>query len=373
MTSELARPGKVSEPKRHQTILIVDDEKVIRDLCEKALKDFKVYHAGSCNEALLVYERERCDLILTDVMMPGGNGLELLKRVKEVDPTVVVIIMTGFAEKEVILNALKEGADDFINKPLNLLQLKTAIEKSLAKKKLKEELSNLKQLDRMKSNFLSLISHKLRTPITSISLFLQNLQRGVIDCSDPEFKRTVQLINAEAGYLGRLVADLLTFSKVMIGNEGLQLQPCDLKEILAEALQDSREAQSKPGVEAELVCDALPVMALDHDKVTFAVRQIVDNAFKFSGEQGHVTINLRNAGSSIFIVVSDSGLGIPRSEIPKVFEKFYQIDPDNTGQVRGFGLGLFYAREFIHQHGGSINLDSQPGLGTTVTVSLPIQ
>jgi signal transduction histidine kinase len=88
---------------------------------------------------------------------------------------------------------------------------------------------------------------------------------------------------------------------------------------------------------------------------------------------GHVTISLLDAEDHVCVLVSDTGVGIPRDEIPKVFEKFYQIDPGNTGQVRGFGLGLFYAREFIRLHGGSISLDSQPGLGATVTVTLPLQ
>ena len=122
------------------TILVVDDEPVIRELCEKALNGYRVFQAGTCKDAVSVFENETIDLMLTDVMMPGCTGLDLLRKIKEIDPTTVVIIMTGFVEKEVILGALKEGADDFINKPLNLLQLKTAVEKALAKKVLKEEL-----------------------------------------------------------------------------------------------------------------------------------------------------------------------------------------------------------------------------------------
>jgi signal transduction histidine kinase len=114
-------------------------------------------------------------------------------------------------------------------------------------------------------------------------------------------------------------------------------------------------------------------MSLDRAKITFALQQIIDNAYKFSSDLGTVSISLFNGGDKVCVLVSDSGVGIPREEISKVFEKFYQIDPHNTGQVRGFGLGLFYAREFIHQHGGSISIDSEPGLGTTVTVTVPVQ
>jgi|APIni6443716594_1056825.scaffolds.fasta_scaffold14823_1 two-component system sensor histidine kinase/response regulator len=359
--------------KKTPNILIVDDEVVIRELCAKALKGYSVFQAGTCEEALRTYEKEVIDLTLTDVMMPGGTGLDLLRKVKVIDPTAVVTIMTGFVEKDIILEALKEGADDFINKPINLLQLKTSVEKSLAKKALKEELANLKKLDHLKSIFLSLISHKLRTPITTISLFLQDIQHGVYDMNDPTFAQNVKMINEETLYLSRMVSDLLAFSQVMGGEEGLQREKCDLNLIVAAIVHGSREAQSKPGIETEFHEVPLPPLSLDRKKVTFALQQIIENAYKFSGDVGHVTISLFDAGDNVCILVSDSGVGIPRDEIPKVFEKFYQIDPGNTGQVRGFGLGLFYAREFIRMHGGSVSMDSQPGLGATVTIMLPMQ
>lgn len=372
MMQQQAQSEKISPQKKMATILIVDDEVVTRELCAKALHEYDVVMAGTCKDALNIFEKESIDLILTDVMMPGGTGLDLLRQVKNIDPTAIVIIMTGFVEKEIILGALKEGADDFLNKPINLLQLKTVIEKSLAKKALKEELANLKKLDHLKSIFLSLISHKLRTPITAISLFLQDIQHGVYDMDDPSFTQNVKLINDETLYLSRMVNDLLAFSQVMeVG--GLQREPCDLNLIVAAILHGSQEAQSKPGIETDFHEVPLPELQLDRKKITFALRQIIENAYKFSGAVGHVSISLLDADDHACVLVSDSGVGIPQEEIPKVFEKFYQIDPGNTGQVRGFGLGLFYAREFIRLHGGSINMDSQPGLGATVTVMLPMQ
>lgn len=373
MTMQQWHSENSASPEQQASILIVDDEEIIRDLCGKALKQYTILKAGSCADAMWLYNNERPDLILSDVMMPGGSGIDLLRRVKEVDPHAVVIIMTGFAEKEIVLNALKEGADDFISKPLNLLQLRTAIEKALVKKRLREELASLKQMDRLKSNFLSLISHKLRTPITSISLFLQNIQRGYCDSNDPLFKQNAQMIYDEASYLGRLVADLLAFSQVMVGNVGLNLQLCDLNDIVTEVLQKTREAQNKPGIDMEFVKQNVPLIHIDRDKIAFALQQIIDNAYKFSKDEGQISIAIKNSGDKVSIVVYDSGIGIPRDEIAKVFEKFYQIDPDNTGQVRGFGLGLFYAREFVRQNGGSISLDSEPGLGTAVTVTLPLK
>lgn len=373
MIKKFENGGRVAPDKSKATIMVVDDDANIRELCARALMAYRVLQAGSCQEALRLYRKEPVDLILSDVMMPGGSGIELLKQVKIIDPNAVVLIMTGFADKEVILNALKENADDFISKPLNLLQLRTAIEKSLAKKALKEELANIKRADQLKSSFLSLISHKLRTPITGISLFLQNMQRGVYDCNDEAFQQNVLLASEEAAHLNRLVADLLTFNRVMVDVEDNPREECDLNVILSELLIQLRQLQGKQAIEIDFNFGPLPKMHLDKHKISFALHQVIDNAFKFSSEIGHVGITTVATSRDVCIIISDSGVGIPLTEISKLFEKFYQIDPDNTGQVRGFGLGLFYAREFIRQHGGGISLDSEPGLGTTVTISLPLQ
>jgi signal transduction histidine kinase len=356
----------------NKTILIVDDEAIIRDLCSRALKGYHVLEASDGTDALSLFEQGGIDVILTDVMMPKMTGLDLLKRVKEIDPTSVVIIMTGFAEKEVILNALKDDADDFIAKPLNLLQLKTAVDKALVKKELKEELASLKNLDRLKTNFLSLISHKFRTPITAISLFLQNLSTGLFDQEDDIYRQNVKMVYNEACYLERMVAELLTFSRVMANGESLRLERCDMATVIMQAIAESKEVLSKTSLQSVLDIDPLPPVSADREKLGFAIRQIIENAYKFSGETGIVTISLKASEGRALLQVRDTGSGISREELPKIFEKFYQVDPANTGQVRGFGLGLYYAREFIRLHGGTISIESEAGKGTCASIAIPL-
>jgi len=370
--------SRKTEPEARQEIstkriLIVDDEAVIRDLCIRALKGYQIVEAGNGQEALALFDKGGIDVILTDVMMPGMDGIELLKRIKQKEPTIVVIVMTGFAEKDVILNALKADADDFISKPLNLLQLKTAVNKALVKKALKEEIASLKSLDRLKSNFLSIISHKFRTPLTAISLFLQNLGTGVLTPNDPDFRMHMRLISDESAYLERLVSDLLVFSRMMDTGKALLLEPCSITAAIHQILSESREIAVKPAVEAILDLHEVPEIDVDKEKITFAIKQVIDNAFKFSGEEGEVRISLYHDPAEITLVVTDTGNGIPGEEIPKIFEKFYQIDPHNTGQVRGFGLGLYYAREFLRMHGGTVSVENAEDRGTKVTVTLPLQ
>lgn len=359
------------QEKAAKNILIVDDEAIIRDLCIRALKGYGVMEARNGEEALAVFAKGGVDVILTDVMMPGMDGIELLRRLKEIEPTIVVIVMTGLAEKDVILSALKADADDFISKPVNLLQLKTAVDKALVKKALKEEVASLKSMDRLKSNFLSIISHKFRTPLTSISLFMQNLSGGVFSPEDPSFRKNLSLVSDEAAYLERLVEDLLVFSRMMNTGEALKLEPCALRKVIHGVMVESREVATRPAIEAILDLQPVPLVVADREKISFAVKQIVDNAYKFSGDEGEVSISLRREGDDVILVVKDNGCGIPHDDLPKVFEKFYQVDPHSTGQVRGFGLGLYYAREFVRMHGGSIVIASEPAHGTTVTLLLP--
>ena len=365
-------PGQSQQQEKdRKTVLIVDDEAVIRDLCMRVLHDYNIVEAADGAEALEIFSRGGIDVILTDVMMPKLDGLELLKRLKEREPTMVVIIMTGYADKDLILKALKADADDFITKPLNLLQLKSAIDKALVKKALKEEIANLRNLDRFKTNFLSIVSHKFRTPITSISLFLQNLAAGVYDPADEMTREHLGLIYHESCYLGRLVTDLLTFSAVMDSGEGLQFRPCDLNTLIPKLLSGSKEWSEKPGLAPQCDLEPVPQLLLDREKFGFALQQVFDNAIKFSNDPGVVRVTLKNLTDSCQITVKDAGIGIPKNQIPKIFEKFYQVDADRTGQVRGFGLGLFYAREFVRMHGGSISIESEPGKGTSVVISIP--
>lgn len=357
-----------------RTILIVDDEPIIRDLCARALKGYRILQAEDGEQALQMLAGETADVILADVMMPRLNGLDLLKTIKDKTPNQVVVIMTGYADKDVILRALKSDADDFITKPINLLQLKTTIDRVLEKKALKEELLHLKRLDKLKSEFLGLVSHKLKTPITAISLFIQNLSRGFGDPNDPTYQQTLALILDESKYLGYLIKDLLVYSEVILREGPPELRPCNLRDIAQSVSGDMNYSAVNKGVALNVSLESyFPEMMLDRKRISFALRAILENAVKFTPKGGTITLTGDLHGNSARLIVKDSGQGIPQDELPKVFEKFYQVDPDHTGQVRGFGLGLFYARQFIVDHDGRLALESAPEGGTIVTLELPLR
>lgn len=367
----LGQPQPLQAPER-PTILVVDDEEVIRDLCAKALNDYRVVEVENGQAALEFLDRQRVDLLLVDVMMPVMNGLDLLMQVKERDPDQLVIIMTGYADKEVILRALKADADDFIQKPLNLLQLKSTIDKALEKRLLRQELLQLKRLDRLKAEFLGLISHKLRTPTTVLSLFIQNLASGAVATDTPEFPAAVAAMREEADYLAHLIQDLLVYSDVILQEQKPKLAPSDLREIALTVLAEKRPAAAEKGISLiSTLQGAWSRLALDRRRIAFAISALLDNAIKFTPHGGQVILSGESLDDALQLVIRDTGIGIPPEELPRVFEKFYQIDPTQAGQVRGFGLGLFYARQFVQDHGGAMTLESIPGAGTTVTLTLP--
>ncbi len=362
LSPEKVRPG----------ILIVDDEAVIRELCARALDDYRILQAGNGAEALQVLHREEIDLVLTDVMMPQLNGLDLLKTIKEQAPNQAVVIMTGFADREIILRALKADADDFISKPINLLQLRTTVQKVLERKALREELLQLKRLDRLKSDFLGLISHKLKTPITAISLFIQNLAQGIGDPDDPSFRKTMELILEESGYLSALIQDLLNYSQVILQEGPPRFTTENPLELAQTVVTERKTIADRKGVHLvsalEAACPAIP---LDRQRFTFTLLSLLDNAVKFTPRGGEIHFTGEVTSKAVRLTIRDTGQGIPREEIPKIFEKFYQVDPSRTGQVRGFGLGLYYARQFVQMHGGTLQLKSEPGAGTEATILLP--
>ena len=354
------------------TILVVDDEAIIRDLCSRALNEYQIIQAENGYEALRILDDRTVDLVLVDVMMPGMSGLELLQQIKERDPAQLVMIMTGYTDKDIILRALKAHADDFIQKPINLLQLRTSIGQALEKKALRRELLQLKQLDRIKSDFLGLISHKLRTPTTSISLFIQNLASGTFDVEDPGFASALEAIREESEYLAYLIQDLLYYSDFILQDNPSKASREDLKEIVFAVVAERRSAIEQKGLSLQSsLAGNWPVVIVDRRRIAFALNAIFDNAIKFTPAGGEIRLSGEIAEHELVLNIQDNGPGIPAEEIAKVFEKFYQIDPHHTGQIRGFGLGLFYARQFIRDHGGTIKIDSIPGQETTVTIRLP--
>lgn len=375
MQLSLGEVQTLSQEQRGKSLLLVDDDPAIRLLCVRVLDSFEITQATDGKEALALLKKQTFDIILSDIMMPNLSGLELLQTVKETDPEQMIVLMTAYSEKDVILQALKAGADDFLSKPVNLLQLRTTIDKAVEKQQLRRELSKLKHLDQLKSEFLGLISHKLKTPATAVSLFIQNIAADSTELNEPAFRQMLKMVQAESQHLEHLIQDLLYFSNVILHQDELRLETIDLGKMarqIAELLSPAaQKKQLQFSIEIDTPFPSHPLQ-LDRTRINFVLRALLDNAIKFTPPEGSIQLLGEQDNGKAKLTVRDTGPGIPTDEINKVFSKFYQVDPSNSGQIRGFGLGLFYAREFVHSMNGELTLESQPDFGTVATVELPI-
>ncbi|MBT9582054.1 response regulator [bacterium] len=230
----------------------------------------------------------------------------------------------------------------------------------------------LKELDRMKSEFLNTVSHELRTPLTAIKAFAEILLDNEGEDLDTQME-FLGIINKEADRLTRLINNLLDLSRIEAGRMNWHFEPSDLEELVSNAYQTLRPAAEKKEVKyvVEHLNEGLPVHC-DYDKMQQVFTNLVGNALKFTPSGGTVSLTTRRVGDKAEVVVADSGMGIAPEFHAKIFEKFGQVDTSETREIKGSGLGLPIARSIVEAHRGTLTVDSEAGKGARFIVRLPL-
>lgn len=231
-----------------------------------------------------------------------------------------------------------------------------------------ETVSQLRELDRLKTEFVSTASHELRSPLTSISGFAHTLLRHGPNLSEEERTDFLTVINQQAKQLARLIDELLTVSRIEEGRLALSFRKIDVTRLAKDCIDAARLRSDKHQFNTDFPPDFPPVVA-DEGKLSDILRNLVDNALKYSPEGGRVEIGGKVAGREAIIWVSDEGAGIPEKDLAAVFEKFYQVAgrPDAPGT----GLGLYIVAQLIKAHDGRMWVESQEGRGSTFFFALP--
>jgi signal transduction histidine kinase len=227
-----------------------------------------------------------------------------------------------------------------------------------------------RELDRMRDAFVATVSHELRTPLTSISGFLEMMQDEE-DRLDDTGRQYLNVIRRSTERLYSLVEDLLLVAQIEAKRVELDLEDVDVAELAARAVETMRPAAGEKGVTLELVSDHPPPARGDQVRLTQVLDNLVSNAVKFTDEGGVVTVTVNGDGSSLELVVRDSGIGVPSEEQGQVFTRFFRASTATRRAIPGTGLGLAISRALVEQHGGTISFSSREGEGTTVTVRLP--
>jgi signal transduction histidine kinase len=230
-------------------------------------------------------------------------------------------------------------------------------------------LNRLRELDRLKDEFMAVVSHELRTPLASVYGAAMTLQRRELD--DEARDAMLGIIYRESARLAQLVDQVLWASRLESGRDETTIESLDAEE-LARGVVDAKRAHLPPGISLDLLADApARQIAADGEKLEHVLVNLVDNAVKYSPDGGRIEVRLEQADGHLRVTVADEGLGIPHEEQERVFDKFKRLDPHLTRGVGGTGLGLYICREMVQQMGGRIWVVSEPGKGSAFSFELP--
>ena len=228
------------------------------------------------------------------------------------------------------------------------------------------------RLSEMKSDFVSNVSHELRTPLASIRVFGEFLRLGRVE-SAAKIREYGEYIETESRRLTQLINNLLDFSRIESGRKSYRFEGADLEELVAETLRtfQVRLQQSGFRVAYDGPGGALPVR-IDPSAIGHAVANLLDNAVKYSGDRREIAVALERRGGEAVVSVRDWGVGIPRDEQEKIFDRFHRVSTGLVHDVKGSGLGLAIVRHVVAAHGGAVEVDSRPGQGSTFSIRLPL-
>jgi two-component system, OmpR family, phosphate regulon sensor histidine kinase PhoR len=232
------------------------------------------------------------------------------------------------------------------------------------------DLTHVRRLEAMRRDFVANVSHELKTPLTSISGYSETL---LTEQADPETtRRFLQVILGNARRMQRLVDDLLDLSRIESGRWQPRMEEIDLRQIIQGVIDDVQEKSVARGVSVDLDLEPdVAVIAADEDAVRQVFFNLVDNALRYTAEGGTIVCRSRKLGEEIALSVSDTGAGISREHLPRIFERFYRADPSRSREEGGTGLGLAIVKHLVEAHGGRVAAESVVGGGTTITAYLP--
>jgi len=298
--------------------------------------------------------------------------------------------LEDFIDNEALLELLEKeipSNEDFISDEIEITTLletaprtfKASISRvrddkgeELGKVTLFRDITYEKEVDRMKSEFISTVSHELRTPLTSIKSFTEILLTYEED-KDTQ-REFLTIINDESERLTRLINDVLDISKIESGRVEWKLEDLGIEELIISAINATSSIIHKKGLNVELSIDEdLPRVEGDRDKIIQVITNLLSNAIKFSPEKESIALHAYREDSNVSVSVKDNGRGIASQNHEKIFLKFCQIEDEMAGKPDGTGLGLAICKEIIKYHRGNIRVESEPGKGSNFIFSLPVK
>ncbi|OGR90389.1 MAG: hypothetical protein A3J74_00285 [Elusimicrobia bacterium RIFCSPHIGHO2_02_FULL_57_9] len=394
-----------------ERVLVADDEEEDRKFLSGLLeKDgFDVKQAGSGSQTLELLKKHKFDLIITDMVMPGASGFEVIQTAQKLNPEAICIAMTGHGSLDSAVDALRMGAYGYLLKPCDEATFRNCIKRGLEKQRLTKELllrnkeletlnkeldsrvqkatqelmilnqrmltemASLKEVDELKTSFLNNVSHDLRNPITSITGYLSYFLDEPMFEMSAEAKKCLSSIRQAALHMEYLITQILEAARLTSGTMRLNKTAVGVDDLMKEAvgLLQTQAKTGGIGLEVQLT-GSLPVLRADRGRLLQVLSNLLGNACKFTPSGGKIILSAEQRESSIHFCVADTGPGIAPEHQPRIFEKFYQVDGSLARPFKGLGLGLRIAKDIVELHGGKIWVESRPGRGSRFHFQIPL-
>ena len=374
------------------SILLIEDNEgdyvIIRELLSETYGDaLQLEWTPSADEGLAAIIENSYDIYLVDYRLGKRDGVELVRKGVAGGCRAPLILLTGMASRTTDLEAMSAGAADYLVKgELTAPLLDRSIRYAVTRYKLLATKTEANELLRRKNeklaalygtahNFVDDLSHEFRTPLTVIKEYASILQDGLAGEVNEEQESFLEIIINRVQDLTVMVNDMLDMSRLESGLIGVSRSSNRVEEILAHVLPEFERKSESTGCPLRVdVPSDLPAVYCDFEKVGRVIINLVVNAFKYAGDGREVSIWARHdAEQSVVVVgVTDKGPGIPPAELETIFARFKQLEGDIRSSTKGFGLGLNIVRELVHLNFGEVWVDSELGVGSTFSFSIPI-
>jgi signal transduction histidine kinase len=356
-------------------ILVVDDEEIVLDSCTEILRGegYQLATASDGARGLALVHEFRPDVVVVDLKMPGLSGFEVLERLRDADPTVVTIVITGYATVSSAVDAMKRGAYDFLPKPFTPEEFRLIIRRGVEKRSLVfETLALRRERDLLRDHFAAIVSHELKAPLAAIQQNVFVLEREFAPVATPDQRERLGRIKTRVGDLLQLIETWRRGVTVDIDAIKARRVAVSVKVPIDKAVESALVYATRKAVDVvATVPEPAPQVWGDQGTLTEALVNILGNAVKFTREGGRIAVTVETAGKDVRIAVADNGIGIAPDDLPHIFDAFYSTQAGAAGE-RGSGLGLAVSRRIVEAHGGAITVQSTPGQGSTFVITLPL-
>jgi signal transduction histidine kinase len=348
-------------------ILVVDDEIGSRESLKMIFKPYyNVFTVDKPSDAMQMLQQIPFDVVTLDLRMPKLSGIKVLENIKQHDPDIEAIIITGYASMDTAIEGFRLGAFDYISKPFDVNHVSTLIRRALERRQAKMELKNVK------SEFLANISHELRTPLSVVIGYVSILLNQLLGQVSEQQHKVLERVYKNSGELLELVDNVLILSSLNAGEVSLLQEEFEVGAMLNDCVKRYEKLIEEKAIELAVESPTDLKMIGDRCKIARIVQNLLHNAIKFT-PAGKINLWVRRATEkrALEIKILDTGVGMPQQHIERMFQPFQKMDSSFHRQFSGLGLGLTVAHRLTNLLAGTLEIKSQQDAGTRVTLLLP--